>query len=930
MKYRIAWAALSAISASLCYAAHPEVLVTQADQDAVLQKLQSVDWAKDAYQEMRAELDPIVRKTESDPMYAASRLFMNWDTHWTTPLVEKSASAGGEGHAPIPTPRFAGARNWASDYARPADFDAWKPFNDQHGKVYLKNNRTGQMEWVDPALTGRNFEIGNEQVMGMAANAAFIYWLSGDEAYARFAKTILLTYMNGFALMQPPKAVTPDRKMMGIIGSTSFEVIHESLLVKVALAYDFLQPYLAANHIDTAPIEAGMQRWAQRITDGGNPNGNWNLNQAVMITYAGLALGDDAHYANHLGRQHFIDIVLNARLPHQTGLTHVIDEGFDKQSKLWPEAAGYGFGAAGQMVELAYLLSADPAGAKVLQNPLLAESIQAERQLIYPNGLSIGVGDTTSVRMNAGALELLIARARRTGDAALEDRLTALLDQEINSGHYSRSARADLFALTQFVGTLKTPESAAPPPDRTFWFGGMNILTQHNGSADPKHALAAALYGTEGGHVHANGMAIELYGAGYILGADPGRGASYWTPDQHGYYATPPAHNTVIINGSSIYNENKSPDRQMKTVAVEPAPGTAALSPNVSFAVGEFHYAKPAADQQRTLAVVRTSDRGGLYFDVFRSRTTAPGASFHDYLYHNMGQSVSFTRLDGGSETLRPTSTLADQPNLLKGYTYFKNERSAKLDGPLHATFQMKAPDRTVDMALWMPGAAERTLFAVEAPKNNAIRDAIAAPLRDIPMPTVIVRQAGQAWKDPFVAIYEPYGEADGPVVTAVQSLRAADNAPGLAAVQVQTRAGPLTLLQDDAPADRQVCGIHFNGTFAAVFGEADRPSEIYLGLGHSIAVGDIRLSASTEAPISADLRREGDAWILGCTRAMKVTLPIVGTIRSGKLFNGQQLVADAIWQAGSGAAPGHVTFTLPAGGSQRITLRANDDRARN
>ena len=39
----------------------------------------------------------------------SSRLFMNWQTHYTVPVVKNSRWIGGEGHAPVPTPRFGGA-----------------------------------------------------------------------------------------------------------------------------------------------------------------------------------------------------------------------------------------------------------------------------------------------------------------------------------------------------------------------------------------------------------------------------------------------------------------------------------------------------------------------------------------------------------------------------------------------------------------------------------------------------------------------------------------------------------------------------------------------------------------------------------------------------------------------------------------------------
>ena len=77
------------------------------------------------------------------------------------------------------------------------------------------------MEWVEPGVTGRCIETMNTQIMGYAADAAYVYWLTGDEKYARFATEILWTYMSGFSYVTLPKPVTPGDKMMNVIGVTS-------------------------------------------------------------------------------------------------------------------------------------------------------------------------------------------------------------------------------------------------------------------------------------------------------------------------------------------------------------------------------------------------------------------------------------------------------------------------------------------------------------------------------------------------------------------------------------------------------------------------------------------------------------------------------------------------------------------------------------
>lgn len=847
-------------------AAHPQILVTPADRDAVKAKLESAPWAKTAYAKLKDNVDHYVALTQTDPKFVSSRLMMNWDTHYITPLVEKSRSVGGEGHAPIPTPRFAGGRDWASDYGRPARLEDWKPYNDQNSKVYLRNNKTGQEGWVDPGLTGHTFEAANQQIMGYAADAAFVYWLTGDEKYARFASEILWTYMDGFSYTQPPKAVTPDPSMMRVIGPTTFEVIHENIVISIALAYDFLYPYLVQQGKDVMLIQNGLKRWAQRVTDGGGREGNWNLNQAMMIAYAGLALEDDSAYADHKGRPYYVNVVLNADLPAQKGLTLVIKEGFDPTTGLWPEAAGYGFGSAGQVIELASLMQSDPAGQAVLGAPLLSQGLINQGELLYPNGLSNGVGDTTNGRLNAGALENLIAYARKRGDAKLETQLASYLDREIASGNYDRSKRSDIYALTRFVAELP-PAAAAPAASRSFFFPGLNILMQRNlaQDGDPRYSLAAALYGTNGGHVHQNGLAIELFGAGSILGADPGRGGSYWLPEHRNYYVEPVAHNTVVVNGVSTYDEYKDPKRAMTLESVEPASQSAALSPDIGYARASFSYAKPSAQQDRTLALIRTGPKSGFYWDVFRSRAANTAGEFNDYFYHDMGT------LSAVSPPLTPSITLA-QPGLLKGYSYFKNERSAA-SGDVKATWTFDVPGQP-SMTLWMSGDVKRTVFAVDAPKNNAIRDSIPANVRDKPMPTLVVRQEGEAWDRPFVGIYEPFLNGENTIKSA-RAAHITGDAPSLAATVVEGNDYRVHLFQDVAPtAPRTAEGVTFQGEFGAVIERGGTTKELYLGDGKSLSAGGCVLQSADNIPVKACLRRDGNGWNYSADGAVKITLP--------------------------------------------------------
>ncbi|MGD0517622.1 MAG: heparinase II/III family protein, partial [Thermoguttaceae bacterium] len=678
--------------------AHPQILITPADRESIKAKVERYDWAKASYAGLKTRVDDLLRRCHSDPQFMSSRLFMNWQTHYIVPVVRKSRWIGGEGHAPVPTPRFGGARDWATKYQSPAKLEDLKPFNDNEGKVRLLNKESGSEEWADAGQTGRMFETVNERIIQTAADAAFIHWLGGDERYADYASEILWTYMYGFSFVQPPKFDLADPGAARVIGLTSFEVIHEDIVTPLAVCYDFLHDFLRKQGKDVVLIQNQLKRMADRVIDGGGREGNWNLNQARIIAFAGLALEDNGKYPDGKGRPYYIDTVLNCRLPAQTGLTHVIKEGYDLETALWPEAPGYSFGTTADIVRTASLMSGDPAGQKVLADPILPRAITAQMGLIYPNGFATGLGDTVNPRLNTIAVELLLADARRRSDTALEDRLTSALWREISSGNYDRSANANLVALTKYVAELKP--KALPSPNgrgargegdinesRAFFGKPLNVLIERNDAAGgPDYSLAAAMFGTAGGHVHANGLAIELYGAGLILGADPGRGSSYWQADHAEYYSQPPAHNTVIVNGKSSYRIGRG-QIAMNLEKIEPASCEPAMSPNIGFARAAFSYADPEAQQQRTLALVRIGDRSGFYLDVFRSRAKSEEGSFHDYLYHNIGQSLAICDSAGNPLALAGSDLLGSRHGTLKGYDYFKNERSVDFAEDWRSTF---------------------------------------------------------------------------------------------------------------------------------------------------------------------------------------------------------------------------------------------------
>ncbi|WP_372846210.1 heparinase II/III family protein, partial [Pontiella sp.] len=429
---------------------------------------------------------------------------------------------------------------------------------------------------------------------------------------------------------------------------------------------------------------------------------------------------------------------------------------------------GYAFDTTANIVEIASLLSTDSNGRKALENPLLKRAVLGQLKQTYPTGHSHGMGDTSYARIETRALELMLSWAIGQGDTASAQRYSAALQAEMAAGHYDRKAQSGLLALTRYAEQLPAANPAALHKTPTYFAEPINLAMMQNlpGNGDVRHALGAAMFGTKGGHMHANGLAVELYGAGYVLGIDSGRGSSYWQPDHNEYYSKAPAHNTVIVNGTSSYARHGNGTIAMSIEAVEPAFDQPANDPRLTYLTAGFEYEKPAATQRRTLALVRIDDATAFYFDVFRSKLNkADSGEYHDWLYHGMADAMELDALK-----LKSSSELTSQKGNQKGYDYFTNEASAQTASALHARFPLKVGTDAVAMDLWMVGNEDRTVFAVEAPANRGARHYLAERYWDRPMPTLVVRQKGEAWARPFVAVYEPSLQAEGPRIRAVKS----------------------------------------------------------------------------------------------------------------------------------------------------------------
>ena len=261
-----------------------------------------------------------------------------------------------------------------------------------------------------------------------------------------------------------------------------------------------------------------------------------------------------------------------------------------------------------------------------------------------------------------------------------------------------------------------------------------------------------SLNGALGNHQHANGISMELYGKGFVLGPDAGIGKVLYSGDDYKeYYSRFPAHNTVCVDGVSDHPVMMA--QHPFEVQFLNATDNASVS-QVSFLEPETQ-----SNQLRTNGIVKT-EKGGYYVDIFRSKRKNGKDKFHDYFYHNLGQQMTLTAADDSDLNLQPTEELAFAGGHLYAYSYIWDKHSTYTDKDVKATFTTICPDgRKIDMTMWMKSAKDREVFRALSPVNmeyERLPKFMPYKVDEQPVLTYVARQHGDAWSNPFVAIYEP------------------------------------------------------------------------------------------------------------------------------------------------------------------------------
>ena len=716
---------------------------------------------------LKAKIENVMSQVDKQPDWLYSRLQMFWKTNASDVFVNGEAFAhpGGE-RAAEPTVKYNGTRGFESQYNRPKLEDLVPYDDDEQGNVTYVNKVTGKMEKTSPAKTGCNIAGVNQYIVGIARDAARIYAATGDMRYGQMAAKVFDVYMKGIAYRNVPIDLNHGHQQT-LVGMTTFEVIHEDVINELTQMYPLIKPLVKD---DQAVIEAGFKKWAENIIANGVPHNNWDLFQADFIMKIALILQDNQAYADGKGKQYYLDYIVNQNSIRQWSMNKLIDFGFDSNSKTWYESPGYSTTVLSSICDFANMLD-EKAGIDLFkQRPILTEAVKTSAEYLFPNRMIAGFGDTHPGYLNTGGIDQVLKYATRHKNKNLISEMNLLKN--------AVAPKAPISEIEAYTSTL-------------FYAPNVSWIAMRSGM-DKQHDLMASVNASLGNHQHANGISLELYGKGYVLGPDAGIGRTLYSGlDYLEYYSQMPAHNTVVVDGVSSYPVMMS-QHAFKVVASYPEvskeqPASKKLSEKklsiqkdselkdkITYATVSFIEPETQAQQQRTTAIVKTSAKGGYYIDVFRSKKKEGGDKTHDYFYHNLGQEMKVMDAASGlSLDMKPTEELAFAGGHLYAYSYIYDKKSAEMQNSVKTQFVTKILDdkvveamdgqREITMTMWIKKDENRTIFQALSPVNLEYERMPNQPYKvdEQPVLTFVARQKGEAWNHPFVCVYEPSSDTE-------------------------------------------------------------------------------------------------------------------------------------------------------------------------
>jgi hypothetical protein len=853
---------------TMAQTSHPHILVSPADKPIILEKIEKQAWAKSFYDEIEKKVTPYVERHKTNPEWILSRYLMNRipGKRYINFLsdAEGTAMVSYAGDAPYPTVRVAPHKRSPTTpdgygYKLPT-IEELVPYDTSMLMLLQSNAPNGKKEWVNP----QSFvDAINTNINELALHAAIIYWLTGKTEYATFAGDILSQWARGASYQFP--ITGPCRT-----GFLSMQTLGDASYASMPLVYDFLYDFLHQHQYNTSYYETVFDKMAHTMTFRGFWNNNWFAAQTPTLVYAALSL------ENKQKRDYYLDFYLtkdtiNGSCGH-LGLPSVVKEWLTPDGH-WKEPGGYHNFPVSSLLTSAVAMEKN--GYEIFnKHPALFGSAMVMLKYSFPNLMGSSLGDTGPVMQSAKCLEIGLLMAKKYANPVF-NQLAVSMQLMLDNNLYKRSA-TDYFGLLCNLSEIPKVITNTYSWPRSGTLDFAKLYLQRNGE-DKKTGLMYVVQGATYNHNHANGMSMELYGLGNVMGPDPGKGINYEAPMHVKYYAQWAAHNTVVAAGSSAstpYFKGGGGTKnigEIKLAAMEPMADTKAVSELCSFTDTRYFDKSTKTNQQRTLALIRTSSNSGYYVDIYRS----DNAKSNDYLYHNIGNDVAFF-----DEERTPISTSASALPIRKkpydppGLSAITDIQSTgKTNNNVIALFQVDdKKEQSNYMQVLFAGVKNREFFKGLAPATLTAD----IPFRELKTPTIISHQNGEAASKPFVAVYEPFAGKDQYTVKKIQTNTDINPRKFTHLEVISTNYNKQIILQS---ADNQSFYKNNNWAFKGSFGVISVANNnieyLYLGEGNELAYGNYKLSIEGEKG-SANLSFNAGEITIHCNQ--ETTLFIANT----------------------------------------------------
>lgn len=872
---------------------HPRLSVNKADRGKINETLRTDEVARMAFNQMKAGIDPYVTRHQTDSTWIVSRLQMYWKTKSSEIFIKGGVYDHAAGEAPVPTVRYPGTRDNVTVYGAPKLEDMLPYVDDPRGVYLVNRSKPGQpLEWAEISKTGRTIESINTSIMGMAHTAALVYFITGDEKYARFAFDIYDTYMTGMYYRDTPKDLTHGHHET-ISGLSTFEVIQESaILTSITGIYDILYDYLQAKTPARLNLYTSvLRKWAEVQIEHGVAFNNWDLIEARNILNIGSVLEDNNRFTDGKGRQYYIDFVLNKNTERQWSIRKLL-EGYDADNGLWSECPGYSMNVLGDFTSLVTLFDRQFNHDILPDVPVVKKAVLAAAQYLFPNGFYSSFGDSHYGRLSNGPATQLVANAQLHNKTEQEEVYTRYIktlnafNQQTGAGSEGgnnpggRREGPGTFLVTSNTPRFKDNILAGKIEDYVtpvFSAPHVSYFALRNGF-DPMNGLMVAMSGSKGNHMHAGGISMELFGKGLILGPESGIGTSYFQQDYAEYYSQFPAHNTVAVDGISAYPVMKS-NHGFEVKSNYPVSAvTTGFFPAVSYGDLAFIEPETQSDQDRLTSIVRTGETTGYYVDIFRSKRRDGKDKMHDYFYHNMGQQLTVNDNNGKPLPLQPTNELSFGGGHLFAYDYFWDKQFTNTAQDINVVFSLTMPGKEViQMNMWMKGEEGRKIFSVKAPPSRSVdRMGLPAAIAELPLPTIVARQSGEAWTKPFVIVFEPSAASQPKSITSIQSFKPAGAAADFVGLVITGKDGGKQFIFSATGASKDIVYTDkmVKGTYAVISEATDGLQYLFLGNGQAIAKAGYSIKARG-ANASAALHHTSNGWSFTASQPVTITIPV-------------------------------------------------------